>query len=335
MAGLRGDDRVLTDRVPGDRDVSRFGLLPGDTSGMGGNQTDRRPVALVTGASRGIGRRIALALAAGGYDVAFTARTLEEGQGVVGPRVSTGAQGPLSVPGSLAATTAQVTALGVRALPVRMDLLDVDSVRAAAERVHQEWGAVDLLVNNAITHLAGGHDRLLDLDPAVAARTLEGNFLAQLVLVQAVLPSMLAAGGGTMVNLCSGSSTTDPPASPGEGGWGLAYAASKAAFGRLAGAVNAEYHGAGVRAFNLDPGFVVTEASTARGGISAISGAGFELTPDWAAGAAVLWLARAPEAARFLGRVVWTPKLVAELGLTDPGSADPGVQRAAADEVAP
>jgi NAD(P)-dependent dehydrogenase (short-subunit alcohol dehydrogenase family) len=285
-----------------------------------------------------------LALAGAGYDVAFTARTLEEGRGVVEPRSSSDPRGPLAVPGSLAATAAQVTALGARALPVRMDLLDADSVRAAAERVHREWGPVDLLVNNAITHLAGEHDRLLELDPVVAARTLDGNFLAQLVLVQAVLPRMLAAGGGTIVNLCSGSATTDPPAAPGEGGWGLAYAASKAAFGRLAGAVNAEYRGAGVRAFNLDPGFVVTEAGAARGGMATIADAGFEPTPDWAAGAAIVWLARAPEAARFLGRVVWTPKLVAELGLTEPdltepgpirpGSADPGVQRASAEEVA-
>ncbi|MGP4022346.1 hypothetical protein [Actinomadura sp. 3N407] len=62
-----------------------------------------------------------------------------------------------------------------------------------------------------------------------------------------------------MVNLCSGSATSDPPGPPGEGGWGVAYSASKAAFGRLAGAINAEYLGRGVRAFNLDPGFVVTE----------------------------------------------------------------------------
>ncbi|MGY1814531.1 SDR family NAD(P)-dependent oxidoreductase [Blastococcus sp. SYSU D00820] len=275
----------------------------------------RRPVALVTGASRGIGRAIALALARAGYDVAFTARTVEEGQGVVEPRSSADPRRAIPVPGSLATTVAQVRACGVRALPVPMDLLDPASVRAAADRVHAAWGPVDVLVNNAITHLAGEHDRLLDLDSDVAARTMAGNFLAQLVLVQAVLPPMVAAGGGTVVDLASGSATTDPPAPPGEGGWGLAYAASKAAFGRLAGAIDVEYRGAGVRAFNLDPGFVVTDAGAARGGTGAIAGAGFAPTPETAAGAAVVWLATAPDADRFLGRVVWTPRLVADLGL--------------------
>lgn len=275
--------------------------------------TESRPVAMVTGASRGIGRRTALALAAAGYDVAFTARTAAEGQGRIPPRQGRG--DPVSVPGSLDTTRAEVEALGARALPVRMDLLDRASVAAAAAAVLDAWGRVDVLVNNAVAHLAGNHDRLLDLDPDVAARTVAGNYVHQLVLVQAVVPAMLERGGGTIVNLCSGSATTDPPAPPGEGGWGVAYSASKAAFGRLAGAVNAEYRERGVRAFNLDPGFVVTDAGAARGGTADIADRGFEPTPEEAPGAAVVWLVTAPEADRFLGRVVWTPKLVADLGL--------------------
>ncbi|GAA2727628.1 SDR family oxidoreductase [Actinocorallia aurantiaca] len=270
-----------------------------------------RPVALVTGASRGIGRRIALALAGAGYDVAFTARTVEEGQGSIPPRYGGGET--VSVPGSLETTGAEIEALGARALPVRMDLLDLESVRNAARTVLSQWGRVDLLVNNAVAHLPGNHDRILDLDLDVAARTMTGNHLHQLALIQAVLPAMLEQGGGTIVNLCSGSATTDPPAPPGEGGWGVAYSASKAAFGRLAGAVNAEYLGRGVRAFNLDPGFVVTEAGAARGGTDAIADQGFEPASEDAPGRAVVWLASSPEAERLLGKVIWTPKLVAGL----------------------
>ncbi|WP_173096165.1 SDR family NAD(P)-dependent oxidoreductase [Actinomadura verrucosospora] len=275
--------------------------------------TETRQVAVVTGASRGIGRRVALALAAAGYDVAFTARTVEEGEGRVPPRY--GNAGKIPVPGSLARTRAEIEALGVRALPVRMDLLDRASVTAAAATVLDAWGRVDVLVNNAVAHLAGTHERFLDLDVDVAERVVAGNYLNQIALIQAVLPAMLDQGGGTIVNLCSGSATSEPPGPPGEGGWGVAYAASKAAFGRLAGAVNAEYRGRGIRAFNLDPGFVVTEAGAARGGLGTLRDEGFEATPEEAPGAAVAWLVASPDADAFLGRVIWTPKLVAERGL--------------------
>ncbi|TDC97258.1 SDR family oxidoreductase [Actinomadura sp. 7K507] len=275
--------------------------------------TATRPVALVTGASRGIGRRTALALAAAGHDVAFTARTVGEGEGRIPPRHGAGTAIP--VPGSLDRTRAEIQALGARALPVQMDLLDRASVRGAAQTVLDAWGRVDVLVNNAVAHIGGAHERFLDLDVDVAERTVTANYLNQIVLLQAVLPAMLDQGGGTIVNLCSGSATSDPPAPPGEGGWGVAYSASKAAFGRLAGAVNAEYRERGVRAFNLDPGFVVTEAGAARGGLDALKGKGFEPTPEEAPAAAVVWLATDAAAETFLGRVVWTPKLVADRAL--------------------
>lgn len=144
--------------------------------------TNTKPVALVTGASRGIGRAAALALAAAGHDVAFTARTVEEGAGRIPPRHGAGAD--IAVPGSLARTRAEAEALGARALPVRMDLLDVRSLRAAAATVQREWGRVDVLVNNAVAHVGGDHARLLDLDVDVAARTMTGNYLHRLALVQ-------------------------------------------------------------------------------------------------------------------------------------------------------
>jgi NAD(P)-dependent dehydrogenase (short-subunit alcohol dehydrogenase family) len=271
---------------------------------------------LVTGASRGIGRQIALAYARAGFDVAFTARTAVEGQGRVGPRVGSG--DAVAVPGSLETTARDVAALGVRALPVPMDLLDEGSVRDAVATVHHRWGPVDVLVNSAITHVAGEHDRLLDLDPAVAASTMPATSCRSWCWSRPCCPGWSPPGRGVVVNLCSGSATTDPPAAPGEGGGGLAYAASKAAFGRIAGAINAEYRQAGVRAFNLDPGFVITEAGLARGGTATVADAGFEPTPAEHAGAAVVWLATAADSDRFLGRVVWTPRLVADLGLTGP-----------------
>ena len=66
--------------------------------------------------------------------------------------------------------------------------------------------------------------------------------------------------------MASGSAYNEPPGPAGEGGWGVGYAASKAAFGRLAGVINAEFAGRGVTAFNLEPGFVITERMRATGG---------------------------------------------------------------------
>jgi NAD(P)-dependent dehydrogenase (short-subunit alcohol dehydrogenase family) len=267
-------------------------------------------VALVTGASRGIGRRTAVVLAQHGWDVAFTARTVEEGTGRVPARHGTAG---VPVEGSLATTAALVEATGARALPIPMDLLDLGSVRAAAATVLGEWGRIDLLVNNAIAHVHGGHERLLAQDLGVAEQMMRGNYLHQVALAQAVLPGMVERRSGTIVQMASGSATTDPPAAPDEGGWGLAYAATKAAVGRLAGAVNAEYLSRGIRAFNVDPGFVVTEAMRARGGAEAIEDKGFELAADDAAGRVIAWLASDPGADRYLGKVIWSPTLAAKL----------------------
>nr|UXE44603.1 sulfoquinovose 1-dehydrogenase [uncultured bacterium] len=265
-------------------------------------------VALVTGASRGIGRQTALALAGAGWDVAFTARTRDEGAGTVPTRSGDGSVG---VEGSLETTTQLVSSRGVNALPVQMDLLDVGSVRAAAAKVLRQWGHVDLLVNNAIAHV--GHPALLDATPAVVSRTMTANYVNQLVLIQELLPSMLERGGGVIVNMASGSAYSDPPGPVDQGGWSLAYSASKAAFGRIAGSLNAELGSQGIRAFNVDPGFVVTESMRARGGAEEIEAAGFATAPMDAAGRVIAWLAGAPEADSWLGKVIWSPSLAATL----------------------
>ncbi|MEO9139021.1 MAG: SDR family oxidoreductase [Jatrophihabitans sp.] len=278
------------------------------------HREDRR-VALVTGASRGIGKATAISLARAGYDVAFTARTAHEGEGVVAPRLRRNGSATLAVPGSLETTKRLIVDCGAAALPISMDLLNMDSVRAAAATVHAKWGPVRVLVNNAIAHLPGSHDALADLELTELKAVLTANFAHQVVLTQAVLAGMVESGGGTIVNMSSGSATSDPPSAPSEGGWGLAYASSKAAFGRLSGAINAEYGHLGVRAFNVDPGFVVTEAAVARGGASRIADQGFEVDSERAAAEVIVWLAGHEEAGRFLGKNIWSPKLAAELGL--------------------
>ena len=93
-------------------------------------------IALVTGASRGIGRASAVALAAAGLDVAITARTVHEGEAFDESTSTRG--GP--IPGSLETTAAQIDAAGGRALAVPADLLDRTSLLGAVEQVLRPSG---------------------------------------------------------------------------------------------------------------------------------------------------------------------------------------------------
>jgi len=272
------------------------------------------PVALVTGASRGIGRAGALALAEAGFDVVVSARTVKEGDGVSEARSVRDARDTRVVPGSLERTAEEIEARGRRALIVPMDLLDRSSVVALPAVVLDQWGRVDVLFNDAIYQGVGTLDRVADLTPESMLKVFTGNFVHQVLLIQGVLPSMIERGGGTIVNMVSGSAKLDPPAPPGEGGWGILYSASKAAFGRVAGGLNAEYLDAGVKSFNVDPGNVVTEARRSKQPEDEYAAA-FGSEPADATGKVVAWLATDPGADRFLGKWIFAPKLCSDLGL--------------------
>jgi len=216
---------------------------------------DDAPIALVTGASRGIGRATARALAVAGYDVVVAARTVHEGDGRMMPGSVRDPQETRVVEGSLESTAASIESIGRRALPVRIDLLDRASIDAMVDTVLGEWGRVDALVNNAIYQGPGRMDRVLELDLDAATNLVVGNYVNQLHLIQLLVPHMLERGGGRIVNLASATATMDPPAPAGEGGWGLGYGASKAAFLRVAGQLHVEFGERGLLAFNVDPSF--------------------------------------------------------------------------------
>lgn len=271
-------------------------------------------VALVTGASRGIGKASALALADAGFDVAITARTEREGEGRTEANSVRGDDPIVPIPGSLETTVKEIEARGRRALPVRMDLLDADAVAAAPRTVLAEWGRIDVLFNNAIYQGGATMDRLLDLTVDAMMDLVRGNYAHQVLLTQQVLPHMVERSSGRVINMVSGSARHDPIGPAGEGGWGIGYSASKAAFGRVAGGINAEFGPKGVLAFNVDPGNVITEKRRALRPQDEFEG-NFGSEPPEATAAAVAWLATSDDATRLLGKWIYAPKLTEDLGL--------------------
>jgi NAD(P)-dependent dehydrogenase (short-subunit alcohol dehydrogenase family) len=262
------------------------------------------PVALVTGASRGIGRAPALALADAGYDVASAARRVHEGDGRMTPGSVREAQETRTIEGSLERTAASIEDRGQRALPVAMDLLDRPSIDAMVDTVYGEWDRVDALVNNAIYQGAGRMDRVLELDLDAATKLVVGNYVNQLHLIQLVVPRMLEQGGGRIVDMASATASMDPPAPAGEGGWGLGYGASKAAFLRVAGQLHVEFASEGIVAFNVDPGFTTNDKPTDEQFAKQFRGAPPEVT-----GAAIAWLCSSDDAVELAGTLVYSQSL--------------------------
>jgi NAD(P)-dependent dehydrogenase (short-subunit alcohol dehydrogenase family) len=258
---------------------------------------DRGQVALVTGASRGIGRETALSLARAGFDVAIAARTVHEGEG----KDEVGVLRPGErLPGSLDSTLADLNRLNGRALAVRMDLCDRQSVLDGISRVTADLGPIDVLVNNAV-YFEGNLTLLQSLTVDTLARNLEANAISPVLLALNLLPGMAERGRGTVINMVSGAGRSDPPAPAGQGGWGLCYGMSKGALQRLTGIIHAEYRDQGVRAFNLDPGFVLTEIVGRMPGFS--EQAQYAVSPTVAA-SVIAWLVTDPGAERFSGETI-------------------------------
>ena len=188
--------------------------------------------AIVTGAGRGIGRAIALVLAAAGARVAAVARTAAE----------------------IEETASLVLAAGGEAAAFCADVIDQAAVERMAAAVAARLGPVDLLVNNAGTHVGIGH--LWEVDPALWWRDVEVNLRGTFLPARAVLPAMIARGRGCIVNIASGAALEPRPQSS-------AYAGAKAAVIRLTDSLAADVRPLGVRVFALHPGGVRTPLTEA------------------------------------------------------------------------
>ena len=148
-------------------------------------------VAVVTGSSRGIGKAIALRLASEGANVAVCARSERSKE---------------ELPGSVGETAAAIQSLGRRALAIRMDVTNDREIEAMVQKVMNEFGRVDILVNNV--GVSGPKGTAVEVDMVEWARGMEVNVASMVTMAKFAIPAMLKNEGdgywkGSIVNLGS------------------------------------------------------------------------------------------------------------------------------------
>lgn len=188
--------------------------------------------ALVTGAARGIGRALTAGLVDAGLSVALLVRDRAAGE-----RVAHELRGRLAVDARCGVVVADVT--------------DAEQVLAAAAEAADTLGSVDLLVNNAAV-IEPREVPAWEEDPATWRSVVETDLIGPFHCVRAVVPAMVAAGGGRVITLSSGAGADDRSVYS-------AYCAAKAGLFRLSGNLHLAGHAIGLRSFDLSPGVVESE----------------------------------------------------------------------------
>ena len=189
--------------------------------------TSDAPVALITGASRGIGEATARELARRGYRLALAARSA----------------------GPLEALSAELSRHGAPALPVPTDLCDARAIERLARLALAHFGRVDALIHNAGI---GGHGPVARMGAGAAAATIGTNLLAPIELTRLLLPQMLERGSGNIVLIASVAGHIGLPSS-------ATYSASKFGLRGFAHALRREVAQRGVGVTIISPGFIRTD----------------------------------------------------------------------------
>ena len=171
-------------------------------------------------------------------------------------------------------------------------------------------------MNNAIYQGPGLMADFLEGSMEELEKVFQGNVIAQVRLARLVLRDMIARGSGVVVNLTSSAGMVDPPLKLGQGGWGFAHGATKAALHRMAGILHLEYGDRGVRAYNLEPGLVLSESAVAElGEVSELEKMGVKTAPVEVPAAVIRWLCTADEALALSGENVHAQPFCKKHGL--------------------
>jgi short-subunit dehydrogenase len=180
--------------------------------------------AIVTGASSGIGKHVARALADSGMNLAIAARRVDRLEAV---------------------RTELIEQTGVRVIAIPTDVADLAALQRLVSRTLDEFGQIDVLVNNAGVD---AYRHLHELAPETVKSVVDVNLTAAIQLTQLVLPAMFEQGWGHIINMASTAGKHSPP-------YGAVYGATKAGLVALTQSLRVEYRSRGISASAICPGF--------------------------------------------------------------------------------
>lgn len=188
----------------------------------------KEQVCIVTGGGSGIGRDSAIKMAQEGANVVIVGRTESKLENV----------------------KTEIETIGGTAVSYALDVSDYDAVQKMVENVLEKFGRIDVLVNNA------GHSshnrRLLNTTPEETRSVVDSNLIGTFFCTQAIVPTMLKAKSGTIINISSLAAVTPGPFS------GFAYGAAKAGVINFTEFLNNDLRNTGIRASVIIPGEVAT-----------------------------------------------------------------------------